>query len=47
MEGSAGATVGFAGNLTADTVTVRIIGPTGTPQDLRVAPWQTATTLLL
>jgi hypothetical protein len=39
--------VGFAGNLTADTVTVRIIRPTGTPQDLRLAPWQTATPLLL
>ena len=37
----------FAGNLTADTVTVRIIGPTGTPQDLRLAHWQSATTPLL
>jgi hypothetical protein len=39
--------VDFAGSLTAATVTVRIMGPAGMPQDLGHPPWQTAATLLL
>lgn len=36
----------FAANLTAGSINVRIISPSGTPQDLTLAPWQTTDILL-
>lgn len=36
----------FVGNLTADSIAVSLVGPSGAHADFRLAPWQTATMLL-
>jgi len=38
--------VAYTANLTADSIAIRLISPSGRHEDLSLAPWQTATTLL-
>lgn len=37
----------YTANLTADNIAVRLISPSGKREDISLAPWQTATSLLL